>query len=312
LSLTSELPSNIDPHSIGSATLTLRNTGSTNVSIAASFAGPGAPYMAADLTSCSSPVAPHSACFINVAFTGPAVGFYSATLTLKDTNSTFSLPVTINANTSNWQVTATPGGGLTFGNQALNTTSAPKTFTIADPNGYPLGHPYSVVLPQSSNFVLTQGSTCPASTTQTCTLAVAFAPSTAGTKIEFATITDQTTGLQSQISLYGVGGGADYTLSTNSVTFPSRSTGTASAPISVALTSTGTQTLTVSNISIAGAVNNNFTQTNNCSSVPVNSVCAINITFAPTATGPQSATLQINSNAVGSPTTISITGTATP
>ena len=47
-------------------------------------------------------------------------------------------------------------------------------------------------------------------------------------------------------------------------------------------------------------------------SVAANASCSINITFAPTATGTQSATLQIDSNAVNSPTSISLTGTATP
>lgn len=80
--------------------------------------------------------------------------------------------------------------------------------------------------------------------------------------------------------------------------------------MTVTLTSNGTQTVNVSNISISGAVNGNFTQTNDCSSVPADTSCSINITFAPTATGTQSATLQIMSNATGSQTAISISGSA--
>ena len=38
--------------------------------------------------------------------------------------------------------------------------------TLADPNDYPLGHSFSVTLPSPSNFVLTEGSTCPASLTR--------------------------------------------------------------------------------------------------------------------------------------------------
>jgi hypothetical protein len=140
------------------------------------------------------------------------------------------------------------------------------------------------------------------------------APQATGNIHETATITDQTTGFHTYVALAGTAvpaGAPAYTLSSYSVTFPSRTIDTTSVPTTVTLTSSGTQTLDVTGIAISGAVNNNFTQTNNCSSVPVNSTCSINITFAPTATGPQSATVQITSSAVDSPAAISVSGTAT-
>ena len=137
-----------------------------------------------------------------------------------------------------------------------------------------------------------------------------LSPQISGTISENATITDQTSGLQTTLALTGVAGTVQYSLSPSSVTFPLRSINTTSIPTTVTLTSDGTQAVTVSNISISGAVNGNFTQTNDCSSVPVNTSCSIDITFAPTATGTQSATLQITSNATGSPTVINISGSA--
>lgn len=310
LSLSSALPSSPDPNSIGSSTLTLTNNGTTTINVGASFTGANPSYMSANTSGCAS-VAPQASCTVTVNFSAPAVGSYSANLVLKDNNSSFTYtPIPIAASTSYWSPGVFPRT-LTFSNQAVNTTSASQTFVIGDENQYPIGHPLSVALQPSSNYVLTQGSTCPASSTQTCTLAVAFAPQTVGSNVETVTITDQTTGLQAALYLSGTGTGTpSYTLSTDSITFPLRNINTTSVPMTVTLTSNGTQALTVSGISISGVVNNNFTQTNNCSSVPINGTCSINITFAPTATGLQSATVQITSNAANSESTISLSGSA--
>lgn len=81
--------------------------------------------------------------------------------------------------------------------------------------------------------------------------------------------------------------------------------------MSVTLTNTGAANLAISSISVVGAVNGNFVQTNNClATVASNGTCTINVTFAPTTTGSQSATVQILSNAASSPDSISLSGTA--
>ena len=81
--------------------------------------------------------------------------------------------------------------------------------------------------------------------------------------------------------------------------------------MTVTLTKTGTGTLPLSVIvGIVGAVINNFTETNNCSTIAVNGTCSINVTFAPTAAGTQSASVQITSNASTSPDMVGLSGTA--
>lgn len=315
LSLYIHLPSSPDPYSIGSDNsngppiLTVTNNGTTTLNIGATFTGAGAPYMSATSSNCTS-LAPQAACSITINVDAP-VGTYSTNLLLKDSNSSFAYPpIPISAKVDYWSIIAS-SPSLTFSSQAVGTTSAAQTVTILDPLRYPLiGHPLSVTLQPSSNFVLTQGSTCPASSTTACRFAIAFAPQVSGTISETATITDQTSGFQTTLALTGVAGTVEYSLSPSAVTFPVRSINTTSIPMTVTLTSNGTQTVNVSNISISGAVNGNFTQTNDCSSVPADTSCSINITFAPTATGTQSATLQIMSNATGSQTTISISGSA--
>jgi hypothetical protein len=86
----------------------------------------------------------------------------------------------------------------------VNTTSAPVSFTVSDPNGYPIGDPITVSLPTNSNFTLPSGSSCPAGP-QACTLSVAFSPHTTGHIQENLTITDFATGASSLITLTGTG-----------------------------------------------------------------------------------------------------------
>lgn len=122
------------------------------------------------------------------------------------------------------------------------------------------------------------------------------------------TITDQIDGLQAQVHLTGAGVSSDYTPSAYSVAFPAESLGT-SNPATVTLTNVSTHSITVSGVSVVGAQNGNVTATTNCSTVAVNGTCSINIAFAPSAAGMQSADVDITSNASNSVATISVSGT---
>ncbi|HEV2645607.1 MAG TPA: choice-of-anchor D domain-containing protein [Acidobacteriaceae bacterium] len=308
-SLQLALPS-ADPNGqSGVGSLTISNHSSTTFSYVGTLSGPNASVFTADGSSCTA-LAPQQSCNVILSMTGvSAAGVYSANLLIKDANSALSQLVPITGTGIYWQATSNPGN-LIFGAQAVGTTSASKTFVLADGNGYPLGHPLSVALPSPSNFVFTQGATCPASLTQPCTLAIAFSPYQSGSISEVARFTDQTTGYSSVLYLSGTAGAAAVSLSPNTLSFPTRSIATTSIPITVTLTNSGTLPLTVSSVSIVGAVNNNFTQTNNCATLDVNNTCAINVTFAPTTGGTQSASIQIVSNASSSPDRVAISGIA--
>lgn len=311
ISLSSALPSAPDPHSNDQASvpLTITNTGTTTFGFSASFTGPNASLMTANAGNCAS-VAPQATCTATIGFSSTNIGTFTATLVVKDKNSTFTQSIPITANTVYWNVATFPSF-LQFGAQALGTTSTAQTFSMADLNDYPLGHALTITLPSPSNFVLTQGSSCPASLTQVCTLAVAFSPTQTGTINEVATATDTVSGDTYPLELSGIGGVPAVSLSASSLQFPARASGTTSIPMSVTLTNTGGANLTISSISVVGAVNGNFVQTNNCpTTVAPNGPCTINVTFAPTTTGSQSATVQILSNAASSPDSISLSGTA--
>jgi Beta-propeller repeat/Abnormal spindle-like microcephaly-assoc'd, ASPM-SPD-2-Hydin len=93
-----------------------------------------------------------------------------------------------------------------------------------------------------------------------------------------------------------------------SLTFGSQSVGTTSAPQTVTLSSNGTAPLHITGISASG----DFAETDSCGKgVAAGSTCTLNVTFTPTNNGTRIGTLTINDNAVGSPQTVSLMGTAT-
>jgi Abnormal spindle-like microcephaly-assoc'd, ASPM-SPD-2-Hydin len=87
--------------------------------------------------------------------------------------------------------------------------------------------------------------------------------------------------------------------------------GTTSAVQNLTLSNPGNAPLTINSIIVTGADRSDFTEANHCSSnVAANSFCVLNISFTPTAVGNRTAILNISDDAVGSPQTVTLTGTA--
>src|SRR6266478_4338917 len=104
------------------------------------------------------------------------------------------------------------------------------------------------------------------------------------------------------------GGSASVSLSSTSLTFASQLVGSTSAAQTVTLNNTGNAALSVTSIVASG----DYAQTNTCgTSVAAGANCTISVTFTPTATGTRTGAITITDNAVGSPHTVSLTGTGT-
>lgn len=98
--------------------------------------------------------------------------------------------------------------------------------------------------------------------------------------------------------------------SPTSLTFSSQTVGTTSAGQGVTLTNTGTATMNISSITIAGTNSGDFAQTNTCSSTLAASAnCVITVTFTPTGAGSRTANVSVADDAPGSPQTVPLTGT---
>jgi phospholipase C len=93
--------------------------------------------------------------------------------------------------------------------------------------------------------------------------------------------------------------------SDSNVYFGGQVVGTTSPAYNVTMTNVRTVPITVSSIVVTG----DFSQTNNCTMIPVGGGCTINITFSPTQTAARTGTLTITDSDSTSPQVINLQGT---
>jgi len=86
--------------------------------------------------------------------------------------------------------------------------------------------------------------------------------------------------------------------------------GTTSAPMTITVTNTGNSNLTVTSVGISGTNAGDFKETNTCTagSIAPQATCAINVTFTPSISGTENATVTVTDNAPNSPESTTLTG----
>jgi len=212
----------------------------------------------------------------------------------------------------------TPGANvapsdLTFGNEEIGSSSSPMLVTLSDTGTAPLTVNSIAV---SGDFTQTNNCGSSVSPASSCTIDVYFAPSATGTRTGTLTVTDNSNGLiggQQTVSLSGTGLSGAASISPLSLAFSNWGQGATSWPLKVTLTNAGTAPLPFLGATFTGANPGDFAQTNNC---PVDlapgSSCNLRVTFMPSTLGAETATLNVNDNAVSSPQTVALSGTGTP
>lgn len=200
---------------------------------------------------------------------------------------------------------------VTFGSQAVGTTSAAQTNIVANVgnstvniSGITLGGTNPSDFAQSNNC----GSTIAAGAS--CTITVTFQPTASGTRTAQVTVTDNVSHNPHRVSVAGTGMTSAVSLSPTSLTFASQTVGAASAGQTITLSNSGNAALSVTSVAVSGANAGDFAETNNCgSSVAAGANCAISVTFKPTAAGARTAAVNLTDNAPGSPQSVSLSGT---
>ena len=100
------------------------------------------------------------------------------------------------------------------------------------------------------------------------------------------------------------------TLSPSSLTFSSTAVGSSATVQTVKLTNTGTASMTMSGVSIAGVNSSSFSQTNTCgTTLAVDAACTVTVAFKPAASGALSAEIVFADNAGTSGQTVALSGT---
>jgi len=270
-------------------TFTLKNTGTaalsvTSISASGSFSSS---------TTCGA-IAAKGSCSISVSFTPTATGSMTGTLTVVDSAGTQTSSLT---GTGAAPATISPAS-RSFGNVAVGSPSAAKTFTVANKSTSTM----AFTVTPSAGFVETDNCASVAANAS-CTINASAEPTAAGA--ETGTISVSYSGFGSPLSASVTATGiAPVTISPASRAFGNVAAGTTSAAKTFTVTNKSTSTIAFTVTPSTG-----FVETDNCASVAANATCTINASYAPTAVGAQTGTISVSYGGFGSPLSVSVTGT---
>jgi hypothetical protein len=197
-------------------------------------------------------------------------------------------------------------GSLSFSGQSIGVASAPQIVTLINSQQVALSiTSLTFTGTNSANFSQTNNCGSSVAAGGTCAINVTFTPTALGAATAVLNVNDGGSNTPQTASLTGTGI-IPVTLSASALGFGEVLVGSSSAQ-AVTVTNNQVVALTSISISISGAAA--YSQVNTCStSIPAGGQCVITVTFAPTGTGAQTATVKISDSASSSPQTISLTG----
>ena len=222
-----------------------------------------------------------------------------------DTNVAGSVSASKGQTVSNLTLSTT---SLLFGNQVVGTRSAAQTVTLANVGTTPIAF---TGVTWSANFSDTNNCGTTLNPGRSCRINVVFAPTTTGVLAGTLTISDSDITSPQVVTLTGTGVQAAVSLTPTSYNFGTQPRRTTSAAFTFTLANTGTATLNINSIGLAGANPSQFIITSRTcgTTLAAGATCNINVAFAPTGRQAYSATLQVSDNAPNSPQTATLTGT---
>lgn len=150
------------------------------------------------------------------------------------------------------------------------------------------------------------------SSSTTNTVTISGTPDTAAQEVAFTVkVTDSAGQSASQSYTVSILLEPDsVTLSPQSLSFAPQLIGTPSGVQSETVTNTGTAAVVISSIAIIGTTAADFGQSNTCGlSIGAGANCTISVTFTPSLPGPRGASVTITDNTMGSPHSVSLSGT---
>jgi len=213
---------------------------------------------------------------------------------------------------------------LSFSTIQTGTASAPQTVTLTSNGGEALSvNSISVSGADAAQFMETDTCQAPAvlQPARFCSINIIFMPSASATGSQQGSlsISDNASGSPQSVQLSGVGVAPPppapvVTVSPNPVSFATITQGTASSPVTMTVTNSGTATLHISSVVIGGNNVSDFTTTNvSCTgAIAAKGTCTIVATFSPLAAGERTETITLTDDAADSPQVINVTGNANP
>jgi Cep192 domain 4/Abnormal spindle-like microcephaly-assoc'd, ASPM-SPD-2-Hydin/HYDIN/CFA65/VesB-like, Ig-like domain len=294
---------NVAVNSSSQQTFTLTNSGNATITInQVSTTGGG--FSSTGLTIGQKIAAGANATFTSTFAPTTAVAA-SGSVTILSTATNSTLTISLSGTGTQGGLSANPAS-IAFG-AVLDGASASVPVTLTNTGTAAVSITAHSIT--GTGFTLT-GWTAPASLTagQTTSFTVTFAPTTGGSKSGSVSITSNAPGSPLVINLSGSGTATQATMTTNPspVVFNNVNVGSNSTQ-TVTLTNTGNAALNISAATISGS---GYTMSLTApKTIDAGANAQFTVKFAPTASGSSAGSIQIISNAVGSPATISLSGT---
>jgi mono/diheme cytochrome c family protein len=258
-----------------------------------------------------------ASCSVSFSFAPGAVGARSATLTLASNASNGSAVLGL-AGTGT--AVAIPGvslapGSLAFGNQTTGVASTARTVTLSNTGSGALS---ISSITATSGFGISHGCGASLAAGASCALSVTFTPAVAGAASGSVSVASNAIGSPHAVSLSGTGVAACPVLAwvptVTSVAFGDVTLGANPASRSLTLSNQGPGTITLQQLTLAGAQAADFSLGSGTCAVNAalaqGASCTVALAFQPGAVGPRTATLQVVSNGTNPPD-VALTGNGT-
>ena len=304
---------------VGSTTaaqvVTVRNSGTAALTLTSeTLTGANATSFLISANTCTTSLAAAASCTVSVEFKPTAAGALAASLSIAD-NATGS-PQTV-ALTGTGAAAAAPiltlaPASIAFPATVTASTSAAQVVTVSN-TGTAAATISSIAFGGTNATSFVEIGTCGTSLAagSSCSIVVAFKPASAAALSGTLTVTDNAAGSPQSIALTGTGTAAPtLTLSAGSLVFPATLHATTSAALPVTLTNSGTETITLASIALAGTSPTDFTELTTCGTTLAPAAnCVVYVAFKPAAVAAYTATLSITDNGAASPQSVALTGT---
>jgi uncharacterized repeat protein (TIGR01451 family) len=269
--------------------------------------------------SCSgNTIAPNGTCTISVTFTPTQTGTRTGTLSIPDNAADTPQQVGLSGTGTQPALSLMPTS-LTFGGQAVNTTSSAQSVTVTNTGTADL-HVSSVSTggTNGGDFRAAPSAGCADVTSGgQCTISVTFTPTQSGTRTATINIVSDAPSSPDTVSLSGTGLNSHLSLSPNPMNFGNVLVGQSST-MTLTFLNSGTDPAHITGVTPGGPDPGDFTLVQSsltCQGgppvVPAGSSCSVNITFTPGAVGARSATFTFPNDSSDGPQTLTVTGNGT-
>ncbi len=253
-----------------------------------------------------------SSCTVSLQFTPSALGGRSADLTVISTAPGSPQNFTLAGNGTE-SVASLSAASLAFGQQLLNTATAPQIVTLSNTGNSALNIG-SIKLTGTNTNWFSETNTCGAriGAGSSCDITVTFTPLANGAGSASVSISDNANPSSQTINLSGTGVSPVVTIAPSQLSFGSVVLGASALAQTATVTNTGTDALTITSITLGGVNPGDFSQVNSCgSSLGVAASCTITVTFTPTATGNRMATVTLADDTSAGSQALAVEGSGT-